>query len=110
MEGGRVSGLGGRHARRPIGLVYSPQDGSAGSARLGLGLIYGKAPCRRSEINGGRQQDLSKAGRTADRKSTRLNSSHSQISYAVFCLKKKKKAKYNTTNGVNIQHKWQHVA
>src|SRR5438309_6821753 len=30
-----------------------------------------------------------------DRKSTRLNSSHSSISYAVFCLKKKKK-KYNT--------------
>src|SRR6266478_7115458 len=30
-----------------------------------------------------------------DRKSTRLNSSHSQISYAVFCLKKKKKKKHN---------------
>src|SRR2546427_7533890 len=30
-----------------------------------------------------------------DRKSTRLNSSHSQISYAVFCLKKKK---YNSTH------------
>src|SRR2546427_1820523 len=29
--------------------------------------------------------------RKQDRKSTRLNSSHSQISYAVFCLKKKKK-------------------
>src|SRR2546430_3907545 len=29
--------------------------------------------------------------RVRDRKSTRLNSSHSQISYAVFCLKKKKK-------------------
>src|SRR2546427_5213666 len=29
----------------------------------------------------------------SDRKSTRLNSSHSQISYAVFCLKKKKKDK-----------------
>src|SRR5438270_1828992 len=29
-------------------------------------------------------------GMTVDRKSTRLNSSHSQISYAVFCLKKKK--------------------
>src|SRR2546430_4233041 len=28
-----------------------------------------------------------------DRKSTRLNSSHSQISYAVFCLKKKKKTR-----------------
>src|SRR2546427_5517039 len=31
----------------------------------------------------------------ADRKSTRLNSSHSQISYAVFCLKKKKKININ---------------
>src|SRR5688572_31031023 len=31
--------------------------------------------------------------RAEDRKSTRLNSSHSQISYAVFCLKKKKKKK-----------------
>src|SRR3989475_9376632 len=30
-------------------------------------------------------------GTTRDRKSTRLNSSHSQISYAVFCLKKKNK-------------------
>src|SRR2546430_7430613 len=30
-----------------------------------------------------------------DRKSTRLNSSHSQISYAVFCLKKKKKKTYD---------------
>src|SRR5688572_31067951 len=35
--------------------------------------------------------------RTLDRKSTRLNSSHSQISYAVFCLKKKnpRASKYN---------------
>src|SRR2546422_6035371 len=30
-----------------------------------------------------------------DRKSTRLNSSHGYISYAVFCLKKKKKKQYN---------------
>src|SRR2546430_7193191 len=30
-----------------------------------------------------------------DRKSTRLNSSHSQISYAVFCLKKKKNEQYH---------------
>src|SRR2546427_8743423 len=34
--------------------------------------------------------------RWSDRKSTRLNSSHSQISYAVFCLKKKKKNKTQT--------------
>src|SRR2546430_12466355 len=33
-----------------------------------------------------------------DRKSTRLNSSHSQISYAVFCLKKKKKVSYKLQN------------
>src|SRR5688572_30975473 len=33
-----------------------------------------------------------------DRKSTRLNSSHSQISYAVFCLKKKKKKKKKKKN------------
>src|SRR2546430_10157347 len=32
-------------------------------------------------------------GQCADRKSTRLNSSHSQISYAVFCLKKKKESR-----------------
>src|SRR6266478_7757627 len=35
-----------------------------------------------------------------DRKSTRLNSSHSQISYAVFCLKKKK----NFPNPSTLQH------
>src|SRR5688572_32411281 len=37
----------------------------------------------------GAAQDVAQGKR--DRKSTRLNSSHSQISYAVFCLKKKKK-------------------
>src|SRR2546427_4801331 len=36
---------------------------------------------------------LARAAASSDRKSTRLNSSHSQISYAVFCLKKKKKIK-----------------
>src|SRR5688572_32583642 len=40
-----------------------------------------------------------------DRKSTRLNSSHSQISYAVFCLKKKKKNKKppNSSSSVTSQ-------
>src|SRR5438094_1582234 len=38
-----------------------------------------------------------------DRKSTRLNSSHRTISYAVFCLKKKKK-KHNTANSNTITH------
>src|SRR5437763_7615664 len=39
-----------------------------------------------------------------DRKSTRLNSSHRCISYAVFCLKKKKKTKLKQKNVYNIDH------
>src|SRR5436309_10776742 len=38
-----------------------------------------------------------------DRKSTRLNSSHVKISYAVFCLKKKKNNKTNTTTNTTEQ-------
>src|SRR5688572_32492410 len=49
----------------------------ATTLRYKLGLTGTKLGCDRSECG--------------DRKSTRLNSSHSQISYAVFCLKKKKK-------------------
>src|SRR2546430_1608654 len=54
-----------------IVMLYRAQD-AAGTSRLGY-----------AESTDGIQ----------DRKSTRLNSSHSQISYAVFCLKKKKKYK-----------------
>src|SRR5438445_3393277 len=44
-------------------------------------------------IGRGRDQRVADApGQLRDRKSTRLNSSHANISYAVFCLKKKKKA------------------
>src|SRR2546427_6216683 len=50
----------------------SPRRRRAGSPRP-----PGRSPCRAR-------------ARNRDRKSTRLNSSHSQISYAVFCLKKKK--------------------
>src|SRR3712207_7204943 len=42
-----------------------------------------------------------------DRKSTRLNSSHANISYAVFCLKKKKK--HNKTNPITHIHTLQHT-
>src|SRR2546430_3805473 len=47
-----------------------------------------KARKRKIIVTSGRTLERADAGR--DRKSTRLNSSHSQISYAVFCLKKKK--------------------
>src|SRR5438105_7281417 len=45
-----------------------------------------------------RTGDIENVGKTAfqDRKSTRLNSSHEWISYAVFCLKKKNKQKTNS--------------
>src|SRR5438132_6734461 len=43
------------------------------------------------------------ASRALDRKSTRLNSSHTVISYAVFCLKKKKKKTY-TQHKNSIHH------
>src|SRR5438445_7795745 len=56
---------------------------------------------RRSEPQPGppRQRPLAarrRSDRNRDRKSTRLNSSHANISYAVFCLKKKKKKKKTT--------------
>src|SRR2546426_6005897 len=44
------------------------------------------------------------AAAAGDRKSTRLNSSHLVISYAVFCLKKKKKEKNNPVNTVQTVH------
>src|SRR5688572_32314443 len=42
--------------------------------------------------------------RARDRKSTRLNSSHSQISYAVFCLKKKIETVYQITFPITLLH------
>src|SRR5207248_9560446 len=52
-------------------------------------------PYLRQHVNGARCQRAPASGRQVfeDRKSTRLNSSHRTISYAVFCLKKKKKKK-----------------
>src|SRR5437762_6475089 len=56
--------------RRRLGTWHSPRKGFAGRTKHGLSAVQ-----RRSR---------------RDRKSTRLNSSHRCISYAVFCLKKKK--------------------
>src|SRR2546427_8831253 len=61
------------------GKETSASDADHQSAECGM---------RNAECNGERC--------SADRKSTRLNSSHSQISYAVFCLKKKKTKKTKT--------------
>src|SRR2546422_3819945 len=44
-----------------------------------------------------------------DRKSTRLNSSHGYISYAVFCLKKKKKRTYHEVAAQNPRSRKNHI-
>src|SRR6266478_8231228 len=53
-----------------------------------------------------REQSHRSPFRPEDRKSTRLNSSHSQISYAVFCLKKKKKKKEELCLKIKKKHKY----
>src|SRR2546427_2974895 len=53
------------------------------------------AAARRGQVLEQRRRAWRRCSR--DRKSTRLNSSHSQISYAVFCLKKKKKKTTHST-------------
>src|SRR3712207_6856319 len=54
---------------------------------------FSEAPALRIEI--GSVLDEALVGDLVDRKSTRLNSSHANISYAVFCLKKKKHKNHN---------------
>src|SRR5438034_11569222 len=67
--------------RRPPRSTLFPYTTLFRSARRGRGH---PRPARRGAVP---------PGPIADRKSTRLNSSHTVISYAVFCLKKKKKKK-----------------
>src|SRR5690348_17719127 len=63
----------------PVGLGDRPVDGD---------LLAVRGPRRRLDAGEGLVELLRRA--TQDRKSTRLNSSHPSISYAVFCLKKKR--------------------
>src|SRR2546430_5236393 len=74
--------------RQPRSATERPRRASPGydsTCSLQRGSFRGARPRPRGNIG---VQTLEQ-----DRKSTRLNSSHSQISYAVFCLKKKKKTK-----------------
>src|SRR3712207_8991028 len=66
-----------------LGAVERVADRATGAAQR---LDEAQQPPRAAD------RDMARLGlRRADRKSTRLNSSHANISYAVFCLKKKKK-------------------
>src|SRR3712207_6887858 len=79
-------------------LFRSPRDLAARLARSGLQVpeasiwtsALATADFLSSQLPNGSAYVIGEAGlTTADRKSTRLNSSHANISYAVFCLKKK---------------------
>src|SRR5205085_10309098 len=87
------------HDALPISRARSSQGTTSGILRIRLHASSTTCrDCRAALARRIRSIEAAAAcrGRTRaaaveDRKSTRLNSSHSQISYAVFCLKKKKK-------------------
>src|SRR2546427_8657395 len=80
-----------RSLRRGVGVRRLPRIGvwAGGRTRRHVGVPETRM--------GGGKRETGNGIRRRDRKSTRLNSSHSQISYAVFCLKKKKQ--YSVTLG-----------
>src|SRR5689334_23945672 len=64
---------------------------AAVGARVDAGVGVDGRQQRPRRVSGDRERCERRPETSEDRKSTRLNSSHSSISYAVFCLKKKKK-------------------
>src|SRR3712207_8906413 len=66
---------------------HQPKKIGTGKNKLGTGFT--KHPVEFSKNNHTPQPEPPNQGPDRDRKSTRLNSSHANISYAVFCLKKK---------------------
>src|SRR2546427_5114344 len=71
----------------PYTTLFRSRGEVRGADRAGQEEVVGAAPHRGAAGAWGRR---ARGEARRDRKSTRLNSSHSQISYAVFCLKKKK--------------------
>src|SRR2546427_8556839 len=78
----------------PYTTLFRSRDGAAPRRLSAAAPEHLSVSQRRGELAAGRLA-LPRRAPTRDRKSTRLNSSHSQISYAVFCLKKKKKTHQN---------------
>src|SRR3712207_7578923 len=103
MTGGHAWFLG-READGPDAVRHAVRDELKGGAScikfMASGGVYGHAeepgaPQLTIEEMRAGVEEAHKTGR--DRKSTRLNSSHANISYAVFCLKKKK-------HTITVQH------
>src|SRR5256885_12609981 len=71
---------------------------------------WGRAPANPPPAAGGTAAAAAAPlGHTPDRKSTRLNSSHLVISYAVFCLKKKKQTKIRNSLHTQSQAQLRHT-
>src|SRR2546430_8351630 len=71
--------------------VRGEREGRQRRAQLGAGCDRAARSGRREPLAVRYPRSTRRLEIRSDRKSTRLNSSHSQISYAVFCLKKKKR-------------------
>src|SRR5256886_4059787 len=87
--------------RRPPRSTLFPYTTLFRSLRMGARRRDLRVAARRRQRSIPKQGIVVAVDDVVDRKSTRLNSSHSQISYAVFCLKKKKKktrATYSFSN------------
>src|SRR5256885_8370008 len=81
-----------RRPPRSTLFPYTTLFRSAGGQRSGTQCLYLRCLQRKHRRSPGADcADLCRGRQHGDRKSTRLNSSHLVISYAVFCLKKKKK-------------------
>src|SRR2546430_5619957 len=75
--------------RRPPRSTLFPYTTLFRSLEIVFGMYLSLLLARRSNESEGLLYSFTPQPQPIDRKSTRLNSSHSQISYAVFCLKKK---------------------
>src|SRR5690242_20811684 len=78
-----------RSTSEHIRIMGDKIEAKATARRLGIPVVPGSDGAISNEAQGLR---VAKDMGFPDRKSTRLNSSHMSISYAVFCLKKKKKS------------------
>src|SRR5438552_8947304 len=70
--------------------ISHPRRGFRFRRQAGTDSDSGRRSCGTAQRQEGHQQAIAVSRLRRDRKSTRLNSSHQIISYAVFCLKKKK--------------------
>src|SRR5438045_5690342 len=83
------------HPRPPRSTLFPYTTLFRSPVPVHLAVVFGVVEHGQFQVRRGADRTAHADPRREDRKSTRLNSSHLGISYAVFCLKKKKKKKSN---------------